>query len=108
MRKVLHWRANPYHPLSHRRAPYRRLVPLAAGGNGTADRGVRSLTHVLTACARGATLPAAGPVQPATRILEFWRSASVNAVKEIWQRISFEQLIKEVVKRGFGSVEGQR
>ncbi|AFJ46251.1 tetrathionate reductase subunit TtrA [Shimwellia blattae] len=104
--RVLRIAGNPWHPLSHE-APFDSAMPFAQamarlGGEG----GMPSRS---TACARGATL-AEGLYSP-QRILTPMKRAGKRGEGK-WQRISFEQLIAEVVEGGDlfgeGHVDGLR
>lgn len=104
--KVLRIAGNPYHPLSHEHhidssVPFASAMEQLAGENGLDARS--------TACARGATL-LEGLYSP-LRILEPMKRVGKRGEGK-WQRISFEQLIKEVVEGGDlfgeGHVDGLR
>ncbi|WP_308562854.1 tetrathionate reductase subunit TtrA [uncultured Klebsiella sp.] len=103
---VLRIAGNPYHPLSHEHhidssVPFSTAMEQLAGDNGLDARS--------TACARGATL-LEGLYSP-LRIREPMKRAGKRGAGQ-WQRISFEQLIKEVVEGGDlfgeGHVDGLR
>lgn len=104
--EVLRIAGNPYHPLSHEHhidssVPFAEAMAQLAGETGLDARS--------TACARGATL-LEGLYSP-LRILEPMKRVGKRGEGK-WQRISFEQLIKEVVEGGDlfgeGHVEGLR
>lgn len=104
--KVLRIAGNPYHPLSHEHhidssVPFATAMEQLAGESGLDARS--------TACARGATL-LEGLYSP-LRILEPMKRVGKRGEGK-WQRISFEQLIKEVVEGGDlfgeGHVDGLR
>lgn len=104
--KVLRIAGNPYHPLSHEHhinssVPFSEAMEQLAGETGLDARS--------TACARGATLME-GLYSP-LRILEPMKRVGKRGEGK-WQRISFEQLIDEVVEGGDlfgeGHVEGLR
>lgn len=104
--KVLRIAGNPYHPLSHEHhinsaVPFAEAMAQLAGESGLDSRS--------TACARGATLME-GLYSP-LRILEPMKRVGKRGEGK-WQRISFEQLIEEVVEGGDlfgeGNVEGLR
>lgn len=104
--KVLRIAGNPYHPLSHEHhidssVPFASAMEQLAGENGLDARS--------TACARGATL-LEGLYSP-LRILQPMKRVGKRGEGK-WQRISFEQLIKEVVEGGDlfgeGHVDGLR
>ncbi|VAP92284.1 Tetrathionate reductase subunit A [Klebsiella pneumoniae] len=104
--KVLRIAGNPWHPLSHER-PFDITMPFAdamlkmAGESGLQSRS--------TACARGATLLES--LNSPLRILTPMKRAGKRGEGK-WQRISFEQLIEEVVEGGDlfgeGHVDGLR
>ncbi len=104
--KVLRIAGNPYHPLSHEH-PIDTSVPFASAMEQLA--GETGLDARSTACARGATL-LEGLYSP-LRILEPMKRVGKRGEGK-WQRISFEQLIKEVVEGGDlfgeGHVDGLR
>ena len=104
--KALRIAGNPYHPLSHEQhvdsaVPFASAMQQLAGESGLDGRS--------TACARGATL-LEGLYSP-LRILQPMKRAGKRGEGR-WQRISFEQLIHEVVEGGDlfgeGHVEGLR
>lgn len=104
--KVLRIAGNPYHPLSHEHhidssVPFATAMEQLAGESGLDARS--------TACARGTTL-LEGLYSP-LRILEPMKRVGKRGEGK-WQRISFEQLIKEVVEGGDlfgeGHVDGLR
>lgn len=104
--KALRIAGNPYHPLSHEQhvdsaVPFASAMQQLAGESGLDGRS--------TACARGATL-LEGLYSP-QRILQPMKRAGKRGEGK-WQRISFEQLIHEVVEGGDlfgeGHVEGLR
>ncbi|MDN0086033.1 tetrathionate reductase subunit TtrA [Yersinia nurmii] len=104
--RILRIAGNPYHPLSHdHHFPYGLPVSEAlrrmGGEQGLADRS--------TACARGATL-LEGVTSP-YRVLEPMKRVGARGEGK-WQRISFEQLVKEVTEGGDlfgeGHVDGLR
>ncbi|MEZ2573857.1 tetrathionate reductase subunit TtrA [Buttiauxella ferragutiae] len=104
--KVLRIAGNPYHPLSHEHhinsaVPFAEAMAQLAGESGLDARS--------TACARGATLME-GLYSP-LRILEPMKRVGKRGEGK-WQRISFEQLIEEVVEGGDlfgeGNIEGLR
>ena len=104
--KVLRIAGNPYHPLSHEHhidasVPFATAMEQLTGESGLDARS--------TACARGATL-LEGLYSP-LRILEPMKRVGKRGEGK-WQRISFEQLIKEVVEGGDlfgeGHVDGLR
>ncbi|MCE0828722.1 tetrathionate reductase subunit TtrA [Buttiauxella sp. A2-C2_NF] len=104
--RVLRIAGNPYHPLSHEHhinsaVPSAEAMAQLAGESGLDSRS--------TACARGATLME-GLYSP-LRILEPMKRVGKRGEGK-WQRISFEQLIEEVVEGGDlfgeGNVEGLR
>lgn len=104
--KVLRIAGNPYHPLSHEHhidssVPFASAMEQLAGEKGLDARS--------TACARGATL-LEGLYSP-LRILQPMKRVGKRGEGK-WQRISFEQLIKEVVEGGDlfgeGHVDGLR
>ena len=104
--RVLRIAGNPYHPLSHEHhinsaVPFAEAMAQLAGESGLDSRS--------TACARGATLME-GLYSP-LRILEPMKRVGKRGEGK-WQRISFEQLIEEVVEGGDlfgeGNVEGLR
>ncbi|OAT26506.1 tetrathionate reductase subunit A [Buttiauxella ferragutiae ATCC 51602] len=104
--KVLRIAGNPYHPLSHEHhinsaVPFAEAMAQLAGESGLDSRS--------TACARGATLME-GLYSP-LRILEPMKRVGKRGEGK-WQRISFEQLIEEVVEGGDlfgeGNIEGLR
>lgn len=104
--KVLRIAGNPYHPLSHEHhinasVPFAEAMSQLAGETGLDSRS--------TACARGATMME-GLYSP-LRILEPMKRVGKRGEGK-WQRISFEQLIEEVVEGGDlfdeGYVEGLR
>ncbi|AYN26580.1 tetrathionate reductase subunit TtrA [Buttiauxella sp. 3AFRM03] len=104
--KVLRIAGNPYHPLSHEHhinsaVPFAEAMAQLAGESGLDSRS--------TACARGATLME-GLYSP-LRILEPMKRVGKRGEGK-WQRVSFEQLIEEVVEGGDlfgeGNVEGLR
>lgn len=104
--KVLRIAGNPWHPLSHER-PFDSAMPFAqamlkmAGESGLESRS--------TACARGATLLES--LDSPLRLLTPMKRAGKRGEGK-WQRISFEQLIEEVVEGGNlfgeGHVDGLR
>nr|WP_314262899.1 tetrathionate reductase subunit TtrA [uncultured Moellerella sp.] len=103
---VIRIAGNPYHPLSQdRHFPYGMPLSKAFSEMG----GESGLEHRSTACARGATLME-GLTSP-LRILEPMKRVSKRGEGK-WERISFEQLIKEVVNGGDlfgeGHVDGLR
>lgn len=92
--RVLRIAGNPYHPLSHEHhidasVPFSTAMAQLAGENGLDARS--------TACARGAT-QLEGLYSP-LRILEPMKRVGKRGEGK-WQRISFEQLINEVVEGG--------
>lgn len=104
--KVLRIAGNPYHPLSHEHhidaaVPFATAMEQLAGENGLDARS--------TACARGATL-LEGLYSPLRILVPMKRVGKRGEGK--WQRISFEQLIEEVVEGGDlfgeGHVDGLR
>ena len=104
--RVLRIAGNPYHPLSHEHhidasVPFSTAMAQLAGENGLDARS--------TACARGAT-QLEGLYSP-LRILEPMKRVGKRGEGK-WQRISFEQLINEVVEGGDlfgeGHVDGLR
>ena len=104
--RVLRIAGNPYHPLSHEHhidasVPFSTAMAQLAGENGLDARS--------TACARGAT-QLEGLYSP-QRILEPMKRVGKRGEGK-WQRISFEQLINEVVEGGDlfgeGHVDGLR
>lgn len=104
--KALRIAGNPYHPLSHEHhidsaVPFSTAMEQLAGEKGLDGRS--------TACARGATL-LEGLYSP-LRILEPMKRVGKRGEGK-WQRISFEQLVKEVVEGGDlfgeGHVDGLR
>lgn len=104
--RVLRIAGNPYHPLSHEHhidasVPFSTAMAQLAGENGLDARS--------TACARGAT-QLEGLYSP-LRILEPMKRVGKRGDGK-WQRISFEQLIDEVVEGGDlfgeGHVDGLR
>lgn len=104
--RVLRIAGNPYHPLSHEHhidasVPFRTAMAQLAGENGLDARS--------TACARGAT-QLEGLYSP-LRILEPMKRVGKRGEGK-WQRISFEQLVNEVVEGGNlfgeGHVDGLR
>lgn len=104
--RVLRIAGNPYHPLSHEHhldssIPFSTAMAQLAGESGLDARS--------TACARGATL-LEGLYSP-LRLLEPMKRAGKRGEGK-WQRISFEQLVKEVVEGGDlfgeGHVDGLR
>ncbi|MBN6043323.1 tetrathionate reductase subunit TtrA [Citrobacter sp. ku-bf4] len=104
--RVLRIAGNPYHPLSHEHhidasVPFSTAMAQLAGENGLDARS--------TACARGAT-QLEGLYSP-LRILEPMKRVGKRGEGK-WQRISFEQLIDEVVEGGDlfgeGHVDGLR
>lgn len=104
--QVVRVAGNPYHPLSHdRHFPYALPVSDALNRLG----GDEGLEQRSTACARGATL-LEGLTSP-YRVLEPMKRVGPRGSGQ-WQRISFEQLIQEVVEGGDlfgeGPVEGLR
>ncbi|WP_272521207.1 tetrathionate reductase subunit TtrA [Providencia sp. PROV202] len=104
--EVLRIAGNPYHPLSHEKHfPYGMPLSTAFAKMG----GESGLEHRSTACARGATLME-GLTSP-LRILEPMKRVGKRGEGK-WERISFEQLIKEVVEGGDlfgeGHVDGLR
>lgn len=104
--KVLRIAGNPWHPLSHEK-PFDAAMPFAqamaklSGESGLASRS--------TACARGATLLES--LYSPLRILTPMKRVGKRGEGK-WQRISFEQLIAEVVEGGDlfgeGHVDGLR
>ncbi len=104
--QILRIAGNPYHPLSHdRHFPY--ALPVADALNRLG--GDEGLEQRSTACARGATL-LEGLTSP-YRVLEPMKRVGPRGSGQ-WQRISFEQLIQEVVEGGDlfgeGPIEGLR
>ncbi|CAM6224222.1 tetrathionate reductase subunit TtrA [Citrobacter sedlakii] len=104
--RVLRIAGNPYHPLSHEHhidasVPFSTAMAQLAGENGLDARS--------TACARGAS-QLEGLYSP-LRILEPMKRVGKRGEGK-WQRISFEQLINEVVEGGDlfgeGHVDGLR
>lgn len=104
--RALRIAGNPYHPLSHEHhvdasVPFSTAMAQLAGENGLDARS--------TACARGAT-QLEGLYSP-LRILEPMKRVGKRGEGK-WQRISFEQLINEVVEGGDlfgeGHVDGLR
>ena len=104
--KIIRIAGNPWHPLSHEK-PFDSMMPFAeamtklAGESGLDDRS--------TACARGATLLES--LDSPLRILTPMKRVGKRGEGK-WQRISFEQLIDEVVEGGDlfgeGHVDGLR
>lgn len=104
--EVLRIAGNPYHPLSHEKHfPYGMPLKTAFNKMG----GESGLENRSTACARGATLME-GLTSP-LRILEPMKRVGKRGEGK-WERISFEQLVKEVVEGGDlfgeGHVDGLR
>ncbi|HDS6398718.1 TPA: tetrathionate reductase subunit TtrA [Proteus mirabilis] len=104
--QVLRIAGNPYHPLSQDihfgyNMPIKEAFEKMGGESGLANRS--------TACARGATMMES--LDSPTRILEPMKRVGKRGEGK-WQRISFEQLIKEVVEGGDlfgeGHVDGLR
>ncbi|MBV8043744.1 tetrathionate reductase subunit TtrA [Pluralibacter sp.] len=103
---VLRIAGNPWHPLSHEHPfdaalPFTQAMEKLAGESGLESRS--------TACARGATLLES--LYSPYRILTPMKRAGKRGEGK-WQRISFEQLINEVVEGGDlfgeGHVDGLR
>ncbi|MCO4157572.1 tetrathionate reductase subunit TtrA [Citrobacter amalonaticus] len=104
--RVLRIAGNPYHPLSHEHhidasVPFSTAMAQLAGENGLDARS--------TACARGATQLEG--LYSSLRILEPMKRVGKRGEGK-WQRISFEQLVNEVVEGGDlfgeGHVDGLR
>lgn len=104
--QVIRIAGNPYHPLSHDHhiaynTPLAEALKNMGGESGLEGRS--------TACARGATLMEG--LHSPLRILEPMKRAGKRGEGK-WQRISFEQLIKEVTEGGDlfgeGHVDGLR
>lgn len=104
--KVIRIAGNPYHPLSQEHpidpsVPFSEAMEQLAGESGLDARS--------TACARGATLLES--LYSPLRLLEPMKRAGKRGEGK-WQRISFEQLIEEVVEGGDlfgeGHVDGLR
>jgi len=104
--KVLRIAGNPWHPLSHEK-PFDSMMPFSEALQKMA--GESGLESRSTACARGATLLES--LHSPLRILTPMKRAGKRGEGK-WQRISFEQLIKEVVEGGNlfgeGHVDGLR
>lgn len=104
--KVLRIAGNPWHPLSHEK-PFDPMMPFAQAMSALS--GESGLASRSTACARGATLLES--LYSPLRILTPMKRAGKRGEGK-WQRISFEQLIQEVVEGGDlfgeGHVEGLR
>ncbi|HAT1644307.1 TPA: tetrathionate reductase subunit TtrA [Raoultella planticola] len=103
---VLRIAGNPWHPLSHEQ-PFDSMMPFAqAMAKLAGESGLESRS---TACARGATLLES--LNSPLRILTPMKRAGKRGEGK-WQRISFEQLIQEVVEGGDlfgeGHVDGLR
>lgn len=104
--KVLRIAGNPYHPLSHdHHFAYNMPIKTAFEKMG----GESGLEHRSTACARGATMMES--LDSPTRILEPMKRVGKRGEGK-WKRISFEQLIHEVIEGGDlfgeGHVDGLR
>ncbi|EAC2141350.1 tetrathionate reductase subunit TtrA [Salmonella enterica subsp. enterica] len=104
--KVIRIAGNPYHPLSQEHpidssVPFSEAMEQLAGESGLDARS--------TACARGATLLES--LYSPLRLLEPMKRVGKRGEGK-WQRISFEQLIEEVVEGGDlfgeGHVDGLR
>ena len=104
--EIMRIMGNPYHPLSHEEHyPYELPIKEAwsrlGGENGLNDRS--------TACARGASM-AEGVTSPYRVLSPLKRVGKRGEGK--WKRISFEELVKEVVEGGDlfgeGHVDGLR
>ncbi|HCC3304566.1 molybdopterin dinucleotide binding domain-containing protein [Salmonella enterica] len=104
--KVIRIDGNPYHPLSQEHpidssVPFSEAMEQLAGESGLDARS--------TACARGATLLES--LYSPLRLLEPMKRVGKRGEGK-WQRISFEQLIEEVVEGGDlfgeGHVDGLR
>lgn len=104
--KVIRIAGNPYHPLSQEHpidssVPFSEAMDQLAGESGLDARS--------TACARGATLLES--LYSPLRLLEPMKRVGKRGEGK-WQRISFEQLIEEVVEGGDlfgeGHVDGLR
>ncbi|WP_336221966.1 tetrathionate reductase subunit TtrA [Citrobacter amalonaticus] len=98
--RVIRIAGNPYHPLSHEHhidasVPFSTAMAQLAGESGLDARS--------TACARGATQLEA--LYSPLRILEPMKRAGKRGEGK-WQRISFEQLINEIVEGGDLFAEG--
>ena len=104
--QVLRIAGNPWHPLSHER-PFDSMMPFAEAMTRLA--GESGLDSRSTACARGATLLES--LNSPLRVLTPMKRAGKRGEGK-WQRISFEQLIAEVVEGGDlfgeGHVDGLR
>ena len=104
--KVLRIAGNPWHPLSHE-TPFDSMMPFSEALQKMA--GESGLESRSTACARGATLLES--LNSPLRILTPMKRAGKRGEGK-WQRISFEQLVKEVVEGGNlfgeGHVDGLR
>lgn len=92
--KVIRIAGNPYHPLSQEHpidssVPFSEAMEQLAGESGLDARS--------TACARGATLLES--LYSPLRLLEPMKRVGKRGEGK-WQRISFEQLIEEVVEGG--------
>lgn len=99
--KVLRIAGNPYHPLSHEHhidaaIPMAQALASLSGENGLDGRS--------TVCARGATQVES--LYSPLRILEPMKRVGKRGEGK-WQRISFEQLINEIVDGGDLFGEGQ-
>ncbi|WP_391487607.1 tetrathionate reductase subunit TtrA [Leclercia tamurae] len=104
--QVLRIAGNPWHPLSHEK-PFPGTMPFAeAMARLAGESGLESRS---TACARGATLLES--LTSPLRLLTPMKRAGKRGEGK-WQRISFEQLIEEVVEGGDlfgeGHVDGLR
>jgi tetrathionate reductase subunit A len=104
--QVLRIAGNPWHPLSHEK-PFPSTMPFAEAMTRLA--GESGLESRSTACARGATLLES--LTSPLRLLTPMKRAGKRGEGK-WQRISFEQLIEEVVEGGDlfgeGHVDGLR
>ncbi|MGY6028549.1 tetrathionate reductase subunit TtrA [Phytobacter sp. AG2a] len=104
--KVIRIAGNPWHPLSHER-PFDSRMPFAEALEKMA--GESGLESRSTACARGATLLES--LSSPLRILTPMKRVGKRGEGK-WQRISFEQLVNEVVEGGNlfgeGHVDGLR
>jgi len=104
--RVLRIAGNPWHPLSHEK-PFPSTMPFAEAMTRLA--GESGLESRSTACARGATLLES--LTSPLRLLTPMKRAGKRGEGK-WQRISFEQLIEEVVEGGDlfgeGHVDGLR
>lgn len=104
--QVLRIAGNPWHPLSHEK-PFPGSMPFAGAMSRLA--GESGLGSRSTACARGATLLES--LTSPLRLLTPMKRAGKRGEGK-WQRISFEQLIEEVVEGGNlfgeGHVDGLR